>query len=124
MPSDFSQLYCAHFRVEPSHFRKAVLRQAFYPQARVLRPIIRFLKPDFFAADCDFIDSVGRIVSRREFTIEADEFTHHPDNRGFWRRALRLRVSVGRTQRLVSEVFGETTANPFPRPHSPEPLGH
>ena len=122
MPSDFAQLYCEHFRSEPAAFRQAVLRRTLYPQARLLRPLLRVFKPDFFAADFDFIDSVGRITRRRDFSSEADEFVHHPENRGFWRRTLRLRVSVGRMHRLVGEVFGETSTHPFPHPSSPAPL--
>jgi hypothetical protein len=120
--STFAERFCTHFRVHPADYREAVMRRVLHRRARLVRPLLRLASPDYFAADYDFIEGVGRIAQRREFGIEAEEFAHHPANRGFWRRALRLRASVGRMQRLVNEVFGDPSSHPFPKPGSPTPF--
>ena len=120
--STFAERFCAHFRVHPADYREAVLRRVLHPSARIGRPLLRAMSPDYFAADHDFIEGVGRIMHRREFGVEAEEFAHHPANRGFLRRALRLRASVGRMQKLVNEMFGDPTTHPFPKRDSPAPF--
>jgi hypothetical protein len=120
--STFSERFCAQSRIEPARYREAVMRRVLYGHARILRPLLRLVSPDYFAADHDFIEGVGRITQRREFGVEAEEFAHHPGNRGFWRRALRLRASVGRMQRLVNDVFGDPSTHPFPKRDSPAPF--
>jgi hypothetical protein len=115
---DFAQLFCAQYGVSRQAYRAAVFRRTLYPHARPVHLLIRWANPDYFGADDDFVEGVGRIGSRREFTLEADEFTHHPQNRGFWRRTVRIRVSVGRMRRLVEHVFAESRA-PFMQQNIP-----
>lgn len=111
--TDFASRFCARHGVKREAFRAAVLRRTLYPLARFFTPLLRLSNSDYFAADFDFIDGVGRISSRREFGTEADEFTHHPGNRGMLRQTLRLRVSIARMRSLVNETFGEATNPPF-----------
>jgi hypothetical protein len=105
MPHDFCTRYCQHTGADRKDFATHLLARTLYPQARVLRPLLQLFDSDYFAADRDFISGIGRISRRDEFSIEANEFAHHPSNRGFARSVLRLRVSTRRMQREVARVF-------------------
>lgn len=111
MPDDFSGQFCRQFKVSPDRYRAAVLKRTLYPAARMLRPVLRLIDRDYFSADQDYIDSVGRIQRARELPNESHEFNHHPANRRFLRRTLRLRVSVGRMRALVQTVMSEPLAS-------------
>jgi hypothetical protein len=119
----FAELYCEQHGVEKADYDRVVLNQSLYPHARLLAPLIRFFWSDYFAADLDFVRSVGRLRRFREFFYEAEEFAHHPANRGFWRLTANVRVSSRALRRMVrstlhseSEPTGEAedqTAVPF-----------
>jgi hypothetical protein len=103
--ADFGERLCARFHVPPDRYLEIAFRCTLYPQARLLRPLLLWLDADFFAADRDFLASVGRLWRRREFKVEVWDFLDHPANRGCLRRGLRLRVSVERTRRLVDALL-------------------
>lgn len=107
MPEDFSEKFCRQFNVPPADYRAALLRRTLYPSARWLRPFLRLLDHDYFAVDHAFIDSVGRLKRLRDLVAESHEFARHPANRGFLRRTLRLRVSVGRMHDIVNQVMND-----------------
>ena len=102
----FSEGFCAKFNVSPEAYEAEVMKRALYPLARVIRWLL-VLIPDYFSADRAFLASVGRMTRRRDFGLEEIEFVHHPANRGFLRRQLKLRVSARRLHRLVRAVFSD-----------------
>jgi hypothetical protein len=99
----FQETFCAQYGVPPELYGVTVLRLTLYPHARWLAGAghHRALAPDRY-----FIVSVGRLKRWREFAGEEHVFQHLPANRRFWRRCLRLRVSVHRMRVLFSEVMG------------------
>jgi len=97
----FSELYCERHGLKPEQYESVVLRRALYPHARLLAPFLRLLWPDYFAADLDFVRSVARLRRFREFSNEAEEFAHHPANRGFARLTVNLRVSSRTLRHMV-----------------------
>ena len=103
--ADFAQKCSAHFGVSSERYLETALRRTLYPHAHWLRPLIAVVAPDFFSADRDFLHGVGQLWRRRDFSIEVQNFHHHPANRGFLRRVLRLRVSAGRVQTLVNTLL-------------------
>ena len=105
MAPDFSERFCRRTGVTPARWHAVALRRALYPHARLLRPLLAALDPEFFAADRDFISGVGRLTRHSDFVIEAEEFAHHPANQSFLRRRLRLRVSVRRLHLLFIRAF-------------------
>lgn len=117
----FAELYCEKHGLIPEDYEKVVLRRALYPHARLLAPFLRMIWPDHFAADLDFVRSVARLRRFREYFNEAEEFAHHPANRGFSRLTVNLRISSRTLRRMVrstlhpeSEVDVEDqTAAPF-----------
>ncbi|MCR6655732.1 MAG: hypothetical protein NVV63_07930 [Opitutus sp.] len=105
VPESFEETFCAQYGVPPELYGTTVLRLTLYPHARWLAD----MSPrSFLAPDRDFITCIGRLTRWRGFASEAHQFQHLPENRRFWRRSLRLRVSVGRMRVLFSEVMGGT----------------
>ena len=104
-PETFQETFCAQYGVPRELFGATVLRLTLYPHARWLAdiPSTQFLAPDRY-----FILCVGRLTLWRGFANQADEFQNLAANRRFWRRRLRLRVSVGRMRILFSDVMGGT----------------
>lgn len=107
VPESFEETFCAQYGVPPELYGTTVLRLTLYAHARWLASMSprSFLAPDRY-----FVTCVGRLTRWRGFASEAREFQHLPENRRFWRRTLRLRVSVGRMRVLFSEVMGGTAS--------------
>ena len=101
----FGALYCAQRKIDQADYEKTVLNETMYPHAKLVAPIIRLLWPRHFVADHDFVQSVARLRRFREFFNESEDFAHHPENVGFSRATLNLRVSSRRMRRLVREVL-------------------
>ncbi len=101
----FGALYCAQRKIDSKDYEKAVLNETLYPHAKLVAPIIRLLWPRHFVADHDFVQSVARLRRFREFFNESEDYAHHPENTGFSRVTLNLRVSSRRMRRLVREVL-------------------
>ena len=91
---------------------REMLRRTFYPRALVIAPVIRLLSPGFFDADRDFVRGVGLIRRVGDLGDEVTEFHLHPRNRGFLRRALKIRVSCQRVSRVVGEVMNSGGSAP------------
>lgn len=110
----FSEKFCAMHGIAPDKYEKIVLARSLYPQARLLRPLLGLFR-DFLAPDRELVRGVGRIKRLREFDAEAQDFTHHPGNHGFFRQRLRLRASTRRLRELVRVTLraGDTSAHPF-----------
>lgn len=101
----FSELYCARERIAPSAAPERLFRATLYPHARPLVALIRRVRRRHFLADHEFIEDVGYLRSLEDFSLALGCYIEHPDNRGFLRRRLRLRVSARRVLRIVRSIF-------------------
>lgn len=101
----FAELYCETHGLKREDYEKVVLSRGLYPHARLLAPLLRLLWPEHFVADLDFVRSVGRLKRFREFFYEAEEYAHHPANRGFWRLTANVRVSSRALRRMVRSTL-------------------
>jgi hypothetical protein len=124
----FAELYCQKRNLAANRFVEAVLAESLYPHAHMFFVFLVWLHPDYAASDIDFIGGVGRLTRLQDFWAEAEDFAHHPRNRGFLRQRLRVRVSARRLRRLIKETIGVTTtealwpsAVPWPS-GNPEPI--
>lgn len=106
-PATFAEEFCARRNLAPEKYEEFVLNDSFYPAARLLRPVL-MLKADFFAADHEFIRRVGRLKRLGGFEAEVQDFLYDPNNRGFLRRVLKLRVSARRLRCVVRDAFRES----------------
>jgi hypothetical protein len=113
----FAELYCARHGLAPDAYQQAVFRRVLYPHARPLAWLLPLLDRDYFAADLDLVRAAGLARKLGEYANDAEEFVHHPANRGALRRVLRLRVSARRLRALLREVLPASgSAPPFPAP--------
>ncbi len=101
----FSELYCIQQNIELEEFEIVVLKRGLYPHARLVAPLVKMLWPDYFAADLDFVRSVGRLRRFRDYFHESEEFAHHPANTGTLRLMLNVRVSSRTIRRMVKETL-------------------
>jgi hypothetical protein len=122
----FAELYCEQNQIDPSCYEREVLARALYPQAKLIRWIL-LAQSNLMAADWDFVRGVGGLRRFRDFDFEAQEYAHHPANRGFWRMSINLRVSSRALRRMVRETLhadrhaaedaaADDTAVPFKEP--------
>lgn len=101
----FAELYCIQKNIVIEEFEALVLRRGLYPHARLMAPLVKVLWPDYFAADLDFVRSVGRLRRFRDYFHESEEFAHHPANSGALRSILNIRVSSRKIRRMVKETL-------------------
>src|SRR5258708_38368380 len=60
MPAwQFQILFCDRFECPPSEYEERALRELLYSHARLVVPIIRKMRPDFFNQDFKFIRYLG-----------------------------------------------------------------
>jgi hypothetical protein len=100
----FSEKFCAQNRISPDKFCETVLWLSLPPSAKAVRWVL-LLIPDYFAPDRELINSVGRLKHMEGFDAEVMDFMYDPNNRGFLRRGLNLRVSSRRLHSLVRATF-------------------
>ena len=100
----FEEQFCARHGVAPEQYVEAMLKRSLYPLARWLRPVLA-MDSAFFAADRNFILGVGRISRFDDFDAEVRDYLIDPENAGFLRRVLKLRVSVTRLLPIVRSVL-------------------
>jgi hypothetical protein len=108
MKKTLAQSFCESHHVASDQFEQAVLRRCLYPQARLLRPLLQRLNPDYFEADLELIRAAGRLTHSGDFAAEALDYSYHPSNSGRMRREWRMRLSVTRLRALVIETLRES----------------
>ena len=101
----FMMVYCRTRGVIPSAFASELLLQTVYPHTRPLVGLLAQLNPDHFRADHEFIEDVSCLQHHADFGNAAESYVTHPANAGFFRRRLRLRISVRRMLQVVNAVF-------------------
>jgi hypothetical protein len=104
-PRTFGEIFCERHNLPPESYIPEMLQRTLYPRARMVAPVIRLFAPGFFDADRDFVRAVGLIRRMEDLGDEVTEFHLHPRNRGFLRRALKIRVSCQRMSGVVGEVL-------------------
>jgi hypothetical protein len=108
----FAERYCAKHGMADWEYVESVLSQSLYWRAKLARPLLRLI-PGYFKADREFIASVGRIKRLRDFDMEAFAYVSDPDNVGFLRRALKLRVSAAKLNAIIWSTMRDGSAPPF-----------
>lgn len=111
MAPTFRERYCSIHQIGSADFEEHLLPRALYFHARPIRGVLGAFV-DYFAADREFLRSVGDLRSRRFFHAEAGEFHSHAANRHFLRRFLRLRVSAERVRQIMEASWGALGSNP------------
>lgn len=112
----FAESFCAKYNVPRERYARAVFKRTLYRRTYLVGWLLPILQPNYFAADFDLIYGVENLRRTREFLIEAKRFNDHPENRGFLRRTLCLRVSTSRLKALIRETLprGQETRSGLP----------
>lgn len=111
MGLSFRERYCSLHAINQTEFEEHLLPRALYFHARLFRGALASF-PDYFAADREFLRSVGDLRSRRFFHAEAGEYHTATGSRGVLHRWLRLRVSAERVRMIMEETWGASDSNP------------
>lgn len=110
MEPTFAERFCQSHGIEENRFESTVFRLILYRRTWLFVPILRFIDPNYFEADFEFIRNVGALRELKKFRNLAWDYTDHPMNHWWPRRLLRLRVSSHRMLRLVKPAFPLVTA--------------
>jgi hypothetical protein len=100
----FASRYCAKHGLRHSRYEQVVLRHSLHRAAWLLYPLLA-CRPSYFATDRELIRIAGGCRTLWDFDTEAKDYSVHPDNRGWLRGTLKLRLSARRLRRLVREVL-------------------
>lgn len=100
----FARRYCAKHGLLPEQYEQAVLRRSLHLAARLLYPLLA-CHHSYFSTDRALVCAAGRCLTRWDFDTEALDYPNHPDNQGWLRGTLKLRLSVRRLRRMVHEVL-------------------
>lgn len=120
----FADSYCARNNLPAEKFEEAVFVRCLYFQARMVWRLFNWFDANYFAADRDFVRSVGQLKRMRDFGSEVSEFAYHPANRGFLRRGLRFRLSSAKLRALVeSYLHGVDSTPPVENSGTAAPFG-
>ena len=109
-PPTFAEIFCAQRCIPPAEYTQRLFRAALYPHARLVAPLLRAVHRRHFVADYEFVEDVGHLTCVADFSLAMGSYIEHPDNRGFLRRRLRLRVSARRMLHLVRAAFASRGA--------------
>ena len=103
----FREAFCAKSGIKDEEFMREIFNRTTYPHVRFIKYPVEFFNAYHFAADYEYILSVGETRCSKHFMTEGFFFNIHPYNRGWMRRKLLLRVSTKKMQKLVKETLGK-----------------
>jgi hypothetical protein len=104
----FSALFCQRFNCHASEYEERVFNHCLYWHAKLLAPVLRVVRPNFFAEDLKFIRYLGASTGVREAEIDLLNFRDANAGRGsFLRTNLKIRVSGRKAGRLAQRLFAE-----------------
>ena len=107
-PLSFQRRFCERFGCLSNQYENRAFRELLYGHAKLIAPIVRGVRPDFFAEDLEFIRDLGQATDLREANASALCFQDANRARpSLWRRRLRIRVSGGKAVRLAGKLFSE-----------------
>jgi hypothetical protein len=117
----FLDRFCDHFHCSPSDYEPRALKEFLYFPARLLRPVLRILRPGHFTRDLTFIRDLGATTDWRGARAEVQGYVDDVDaKRGLFRNFLKLRVSGRKASRLARLLFSaETAMDETAEPHAP-----
>jgi hypothetical protein len=104
----FKSLFCEKFKCSPEEYEERAFRKFLYWHARLLAPVVRIIKPNFFVEDFEFIRFLGQAVDVRQARVDALDFKDLGRKR--WRMlhtGLRVRVSHLKARRLAFQLLGK-----------------
>ncbi len=108
----FAERYAEAHGCAPTEFCDRVFWSSLHRPAVALAPLLLLLG-NHFAPDRALVAACGRARSLREIHEEIECFWRDPQNTGWLRKRLRIRVSVKRLQRTALPCFAPTQVAPL-----------
>ena len=106
MPKTLRCLFCERFGCPDPLYETHAFAKCLYTHARIVAPVIRFVKRDFFAEDFKFLRALGDTIDLHEARVELLDFQDaNFAKRNPLRTGLKLRVSGRKTQALAEDLF-------------------
>ena len=107
MPNrDLRSLFCEHYACPPAEFDKRALQKCLYLHARIVAPLLRRIKADYFERDLRFAHYFGNAKDRQEAVAEIADLRYQDYIQPrFGRNVLRLRVSGRKANELAFKLF-------------------
>jgi hypothetical protein len=104
----FKSLFCQKFGCPPAEYEERAFRKCLYWHGRILAPVVRTIKRDFFLEDFKFIRYLGDSLGVREATVDVKNYNDVNRASGSWLRTdLKIRVSGRKANRLLYQLFQE-----------------
>jgi len=104
--SQLQVLFCQRFHCDRAEFDERAFRQCLYWHARLLAPLLRWLRPGFFDKDLKFIRYLGAATDWEEAKVDINNFCLvNLGEPSLGRQDLRLRVSGRKASRLARDLL-------------------
>lgn len=104
-PPRFAELYCEREGIGVDAFFPELYRQTLPWPARWLARLPVLLRPSHYAADFDFLSDVAETRTFTDYELAVERYRAHPLNRGWLRRFGKLRISIGRMNRIAGPLI-------------------
>ena len=101
MNANFKSLFCSRHQIPADQFAAAVLPRVLTGPAVFFFRLLIWLNPHHFARDLEFIELIGLLRRRREYSHYAEEFMQDSRNQGLLRGGCRLRLSPDKLKALL-----------------------
>lgn len=115
----FQTVFCEERGCATADFTRKVFWRCLPRRARLCAACLGGSGARFFLPERVLLARVGATTSLRQLEEELDEFLHHPDNRGFLRMTLRIRISTTRLRRLAQGCLPKVPAGSTQPPRDP-----
>jgi hypothetical protein len=98
----FEEAYCAEHSCDHRQFLNTVYRRCLYRHALACAFLFGGLNSDFFSADRELVESVGRVRNMEGMHEELHSYFSDARNHTFLRHRLKFRLCTQRLSRLAA----------------------
>jgi hypothetical protein len=103
---DLRTLFCERFGCSPSNYEQRALRKCLYPHAKIIAPLLHWIKPGCLERDLDFINYLGSAKNWQEVKAGFAALQYQDSTEpSFARNALRLRISGRKAAKLAAKLL-------------------
>lgn len=112
----FKESVCKLLALKEEAYAKVILKTCLSNRARLLRPLISLISPDFLFNEVRLIEKVAHSTSLREVKEEVDFYQHKFVANFFMKDTLRFRISGVRLISLAQRAFDRAKRDSLQHP--------
>ena len=109
MPN-FEEIYCQRHHCDKGRFRRDLFWKCVPPHAIPLAWLFGGVRGSFFEADREMLAGVAVATRGERISDEVHDFFHHPANRRWLRRVLRIRMSTAKLRLIAQDYIAAVPA--------------